>query len=52
MLFTVRNEDIEDIYILEEQLKAAKSNIALAETGVAAAMEAGSKVRSCSMSRL
>ncbi|NLL96470.1 MAG: efflux RND transporter periplasmic adaptor subunit [Clostridiaceae bacterium] len=42
LLFTVRNEDIEDnIDILEEQLKAAKSNIALAETGVAAAMGSG-----------
>lgn len=42
LLFTVKNEEIEDsIKILEEQLKAAGTNIALAETSAAAAMGSG-----------
>lgn len=42
LLFTVRNEDIDDnINILEKQLKAAEASMALAETSVAAAMGSG-----------
>lgn len=42
LLFTVKSDEIEDsIRILEEQLKAAEANIALAETGVEAAMGSG-----------